>query len=57
MKQRVILYAEDDKVLTDGEHFGKILYLAECASPDDYYEISQAEYDKILKEKNIPTLD
>ena len=53
MKQRIILCADDGMVLTDGKHFGKILYLGNNTNPDDFYEVSEEEYDKVLKDKNI----
>lgn len=47
MKKRLTLYADDGKVLTDGETYGRIIDLAIGKSEDDYYEISEAEYEKI----------
>ena len=48
MKTRLIVYAEDGMVLTNGEIFGKEIYLAEGMSADDFYEITDAEYEEIL---------
>ena len=47
---RIILEAKDGYVYTNGTDYGKIIYLAVGASPDDYYEITEEEYNKILKE-------
>lgn len=52
MKQRITLYAEDGMVLTNGEHYGKIIHLSIDANPSDYYEISYEEYKNILNEQN-----
>ena len=46
---RKVLYAADGKMLTDGEVYGKIIYLAEGVSEDTFYEITDAEYAEILK--------
>lgn len=51
MKQRIILYAAEGMVLTDGEHYGKIIFVAEDVSPDMYYEITDNEYENILKQQ------
>ena len=40
---QIILKADDGKVLTDGETFGKIVILPESANADDWYEISETE--------------
>lgn len=49
IKTRTILYADDGKVLTDGEIYGKIIYLAEGVSEGDFYEIPDVEYAEIEK--------
>ena len=51
MKKRIVITADDDKVLTNGEIYGKSIFLAEGVSENDFYEISDEEYQNILKEK------
>ena len=50
MKERLTLYAEDGMILTNGEIYGKIIHLAEDKSKDDFYEIPEEEYRKIISE-------
>ena len=47
MKARTTLYAEDGMILTDGEHFGRIVHLAVDADAEKWHEITEAEYEKI----------
>ena len=49
MKTRVILYADTDKILTDGETYGTTIYLGEGRSADEFHEITQEEYKEILE--------
>jgi hypothetical protein len=49
VKTRTILYADEGKVLTNGEIYGRIIYLAEGVSEADFHEITDAEYAEIEK--------
>lgn len=49
MRTRVILYADEGKVLTNGEIYGAQINLAEGLDGKDFYEITEAEHKAILK--------
>ncbi len=51
MKTRMILYADEGKVLTDGEIYGRQIILAEGRNADEFHEITEEEYEEILKEE------
>lgn len=51
MKQRIVIYAENGKVLTNGETYGQIVYLGEQDKIENYYEITKEEYQQILANK------
>ena len=51
MKTRIILYADEGKVLTNGEIYGKQIFLEEGLSGDDFYEISQEVYDTLFSDE------
>lgn len=50
MKTRKVIYADDGKVLTNGEIYGSTIFLADGVSEGDFYEITDEEYQKILEE-------
>lgn len=45
MKVRKVLYADEGKVLTNGEAYGRIVYLADGEKESTYHEITEAEYE------------
>ena len=49
MKTRTIIYAENGKILTNGEIYGKQIFLADGVSKSDFYEITEEEYQMILE--------
>ena len=51
MKSRLTIYADEGKVLTNGETYGKIIHLAVGMDASEFYEISEAEYQKMQEEE------
>ncbi len=47
----IIIRASKGKWITDGEHYGKTISLAEGASVDKYHEITEEEYNEILRKQ------
>ncbi len=54
---RIIIYANEGKVLTNGEVYGKQIFLADGVSEDDFYEITEDEYHKIMADEATPETD
>ena len=50
--ERETLIANDGMVLTDGEVYGKEIYLAEGVNADAFHEITEAEYEQIVSSKD-----
>lgn len=48
---RIKLTASEGMVLTDGESYGREVFLAEGADAKEWHEIKQEDYDEILKEQ------
>ena len=51
MTTRKVLYADEGKVLTNGETYGKVIFLADGVSADTFREITEDEYERILAEQ------
>lgn len=45
------LEARNGMILTNGEIYGKIIYLGEGVKKEDFYEITVEEYERILREQ------
>lgn len=56
MTTRTVIYADEGKVLTNGEIYGKQIFLASGVSKDDFYEITDEEYAKIVAEADEPMI-
>lgn len=48
---RIKLTASEGHILTDGENYGRIVYLASGDEGEKWYEITADEYQRILEEK------
>lgn len=44
---RKIIKSTDGHILTNGEVFGRTIYLAEGETGEDFYEITEEEYDAL----------
>lgn len=49
MNIRKIIYADEGKILTNGEIYGKHIFLADGVSETDFYEITDVEYKEIIE--------
>ena len=49
---RRILFANEGNVLTNGEIYGKVIYLAEGVDESNFYEITEQEYEQIMLEED-----
>ena len=45
------LIADEGKILTDGTIYGRVIFLGKDKVADEFYEITQAEYEEILKQQ------
>lgn len=44
--------ASEGKILTNGEIYGKEIFLASGINPNDFYEITLNEYEKICEDES-----
>ena len=49
--ERVVLTADNGMVITDGKSYGRTIYLAVGATEEGFYEITKAEYERIIAEQ------
>ena len=45
------LTAAEGHVLTNGDAYGKVVYLGKNDKPENWHEITDAEYDKIVEDQ------
>lgn len=57
MNIRYMLTASEGHILTDGENYARVTYLAEGADPSKWHEITEAEYERIMAEKEAKALE
>ena len=57
MKERNILNAGEGKIFTNGEIYGKQIFLADGLSSDDFYEITDAQYREITEAESLETTE
>lgn len=48
---RIKLTASEGHILTNGENYGRIVYLASGDEGEKWYEITEAEYEEKMKEE------
>ena len=48
MKKITQLIADEGKIITNGEIYGKVIILAENETADSFYEITEEEYEKVV---------
>ena len=48
--KQIILTADEGMYLTNGETYGKTVVLPESANTNDWYEITEEEYNKLQEE-------
>ena len=51
VENQTVLKADKGKFLTNGETFGKVVYLAPNDSADSWHEVDETEYNQILQEQ------
>lgn len=52
---RLKMKATEGMILTNGETYGREVYLGNGDSPDNWWEISLEEYEKRMEEQNYET--
>ena len=52
MKTRKIIYADEGKILTDGTHYGKQVFLAYGVDESAFHEITEEEYQAFMEKRS-----
>ena len=45
IENQIVIKADENKILTNGQAFGIVVYLGKNDSPDNWYEITAKEYE------------
>lgn len=51
--KQIILTADEGMYLTNGETYGKTVVLPESADTNDWYEITDIEYNRIMESEEL----
>lgn len=51
--KQIILTADEGMYLTNGETYGKTVILPETANTNDWYEITDIEYNRIMESEEL----
>lgn len=51
VEKQTVLKAENGKILTNGNTYGAVVYLAPEDSEDNWYEITEEEYTQIMADE------
>lgn len=54
---RIKLTASEGHRLTDGENYGRVVYLAQGDEGEKWYEITEKEHNEIMKKKEAEMLE
>lgn len=54
---QITIRADEGMWLTDGENYGKTISLADGVTVDDYYEITNEEYEIIIAKQENGDID
>ena len=55
--ERIIMTATEGHILTNGEVYGRTIYLAEGETGEDFYEITDAEYEALQESEEATPED
>lgn len=57
MTTRQIIYADQGKILTNGESYGTVVFLAENQTAEGWYEIDLSEYERRLQQETVSEVE